>query len=216
MINSNVTNIEQEEPQKIKVVWLFVVIFIFIIVGYISNSFLKNTEKEVVESLSKNTIPVLNDISKASNILGDNNKIGSDNNLNNLNNLEKVVVKRVIDGDTIVLDDDRRVRYIGINTPETVHPNKDVECYGKESFDKNKELLEGKTVYLENDVRDVDRYDRILRYVWVDDVMVNKQLVKEGYAFSDSYPPDIKYQDEFRDAEDFARDNEIGLWGECY
>jgi len=146
MINSNVTNIEQEEPQKIKVVWLFVVIFIFIIVGYISNSFLKNTEKEVVESLSKNTIPVLNDISKASNILGDNNKIGSDNNLNNLNNLEKVVVKRVIDGDTIVLDDDRRVRYIGINTPETVHPNKDVECYGKESFDKNKELLEGKTV----------------------------------------------------------------------
>lgn len=128
---------------------------------------------------------------------------------------EQVIVKRVIDGDTIVLADDRQVRYIGIDTPETVHPQKEVECFGLESSSYNRELVEGKAVYLETDVSDKDRYGRLLRYVWLDGEMVNEKLVREGYAFASAFPPDIKYQDMFNQAQQTARESELGLWKNC-
>lgn len=127
---------------------------------------------------------------------------------------ELFLVTRVIDGDTIEIEGGQRIRYIGIDTPETVDPNEPDGCYGKEASDKNKELVEGKKVRLEKDVSETDKYGRLLRYVYVGDTFVNEYLVKEGYATSVSYPPDIKYQEDFRNDEREARENEKGLWGD--
>lgn len=113
-----------------------------------------------------------------------------------------VTVKRVVDGDTIELEDRQKLRYIGIDTPETVDPRTTVQCFGKEASDKNKSLVEGKKVKLEKDVSETDKYGRLLRYVYLeDDTFINLVLVKEGFAKSSSYPPDIKHQEEFKKAE---------------
>lgn len=126
------------------------------------------------------------------------------------------LVNWVIDGDTIELENDEKVRYIGIDTPESVHPSKPVECFGKEATNKNRELVEGKKVYLEKDITDRDKYNRLLRYVFLEDeTFVNLVLVREGYASSYSYPPDIKYQNLFQEAEKEARENNLGLWKSC-
>lgn len=128
---------------------------------------------------------------------------------------DTAIVKKVIDGDTITLEDGSVVRYIGIDTPETVHPSKPVQCFGQEASKKNKELVEGKRVKLEKDVSKTDKYGRLLRYAWVDDIFVNDYLVRQGYAYSYSYPPDIKYQDQFLQAQNEARENNRGLWAAC-
>lgn len=126
-----------------------------------------------------------------------------------------VKVTRVIDGDTIEIEGGKHVRFIGIDTPETVHPSKPVQCYGKEASAKTKELLEGQEIKLEKDVSEVDRYGRLLRYIWKGNTLVNELLVKEGYAQVSTYPPDVKYQDRFLAAQKDARDNNRGLWSAC-
>lgn len=126
-------------------------------------------------------------------------------------------VTRVIDGDTIevLIDGEKKtVRYIGINTPETVHPSKPVECFGVEASNKNKELVAGKNVKLVKDVSETDKYGRLLRYVYVDGVFVNHYLVFNGYAQAASYPPDVAYNEDFRSAQQDARISEKGLWGD--
>jgi micrococcal nuclease len=130
-------------------------------------------------------------------------------------NRQTVKVVRVIDGDTIEIEGDQKVRYIGIDTPETVHPDKAVQCFGKESTSKNKELVEGKIIELEKDISETDKYNRLLRYVFIDKLFVNDYLVREGYAHASSYPPDVKYQEQLQEAEQEARGNNRGLWGEC-
>jgi micrococcal nuclease len=122
-------------------------------------------------------------------------------------------VARVIDGDTIELADGRRVRYIGIDTPETVDPSQPVGCYGKEASDRNSFLVEGKTVSLEKDISETDRFGRLLRYVYVGDEMINELLLSEGYAQVSTFPPDVKYQDRFTALQQQARDTNRGLWG---
>lgn len=129
--------------------------------------------------------------------------------------LPKAKVARVIDGDTIEIEGGQKVRYIGIDTPETVDPRQSVGCFGKEASSKNKELVEGKEIRLEKDVSETDKYERLLRYVYVDDLFVNDYLVRQGYATSYTYPPDIEYQEQFRQAEQEARENNRGLWGTC-
>lgn len=127
-------------------------------------------------------------------------------------------VVRVIDGDTIAVtidDVEYRVRYIGIDTPETVHPSKPVECYGREASKRNSQLVEGKTVELEKDVSETDQYRRLLRYVWVNGEMVNAILVGEGYAVATTYPPDVRYQQLFLDLQRQARQEGQGLWSAC-
>ena len=124
-------------------------------------------------------------------------------------------VTKVIDGDTIKLENGEVVRYIGINAPETAHPQKPVQCFGYEASNKNKELVEGKIVRLEKDISETDKYGRLLRYVWVGNVFVNDYLVRNGYAYSSTYPPDVKYQEQLREAEKEARENNRGLWGQC-
>jgi len=131
-------------------------------------------------------------------------------------NWQKVKVSRVIDGDTIELESGQKVRYIGIDTPETVDPLRDPQCFGQEASLQNKKLVEGKEVYLEKDVSQTDKYGRLLRYIYLEesDVSINELLVKEGYAVASSYPPDIKYQEKLRVAEQEARNNQKGLWRE--
>lgn len=127
--------------------------------------------------------------------------------------MEKFKVSRVIDGDTIEIAGGRRVRYIGIDTPETVDPRKPIQCFGQEASAKNKELVEGKEVGLEKDISETDKYGRLLRYVYLQDLLVNDYLVRQGYAHASSYPPDIKYQDQLHQAEQEARQAQRGLWG---
>jgi len=128
---------------------------------------------------------------------------------------ETLKVVKVIDGDTIKLENGKVVRYIGIDAPETSHPTKSVQCFGDEATKKNKELVEGKEVRLEKDVSETDKYGRLLRYVWIENIFVNDYLVRQGYAYSSTYPPDVKYQEQFREAEKEARENKRGLWGQC-
>lgn len=137
---------------------------------------------------------------------------------------EKAYVKRVVDGDTIIAtidNTDYRVRFIGINTPESTTK---IEEYGKEASNYTKEMLTGKTVYLEKDVRNTDKYDKLLRYVWLEipnDItseeintkMFNAILLINGYAKLFTYPPDIKYVEYFKPLEEEARKNNTGLWG---
>lgn len=123
---------------------------------------------------------------------------------------------RVIDGDTIeVLIEGQTytVRYIGIDTPETKHPDKPVEPFGPEAAAKNEELIGGKVVELEKDVSETDQYGRLLRYVYVGDLMINAELVRLGYAQVSTYPPDVKYQDLFLQLQREAREANRGLWG---
>lgn len=127
-------------------------------------------------------------------------------------NITTTKVINVIDGDTFTVEGGAVIRMIGIDTPETVHPSKPVQCYGKEASDKTKELLEGKEVKLEKDVSETDKYNRLLRYVYIGDILVNEYLVKDGYARSSSYPPDIKYQDKFIEAQKKAQEENKGLW----
>lgn len=125
-------------------------------------------------------------------------------------------VTRVVDGDTIVIDTGQKVRYIGINTPESVDPRKPVQCFGAEASARNKALVEAKEVKLVKDVSETDKYGRLLRYVYLaDGTFVNLELVKEGYARVDTFPPDVKFSKEFVAADKAARLAQKGLWSAC-
>ncbi len=133
---------------------------------------------------------------------------------------EEAVVVRVVDGDTIIIDRGRgeeRLRYIGMDTPETVKPGSPVEWMGSEASAANRALVEGKTVVLEKDISETDQYARLLRYVWLlkDGTwrLVNLELVREGYARASTYPPDVKYADLYLAAQVDAREHDRGLWG---
>lgn len=128
---------------------------------------------------------------------------------------QQVTVKRIIDGDTFETEQGEVVRYIGMDTPETKDPRKPVECFGQEAHQFHQELLAGQVVTLEADVSDRGPYGRLLRYVWFQGELVNEILVREGYAVVDTQPPNVVYQDRFRQAEQLAREEKKGLWGEC-
>lgn len=121
----------------------------------------------------------------------------------------QVRVVRVIDGDTIEIAGGVHVRYIGIDTPET-YPV--MEPFGLEAKAKNIELVEGKLVTLERDVSDTDKYGRLLRYVYVDGLFVNGELVRLGYAEAVAYPPDTRYQWQLELLEAEAKVAKRGMW----
>lgn len=130
----------------------------------------------------------------------------------------RVPVERVIDGDTIIvrLDGRReRVRYIGINTPETHHPHMAVQPYGPEATEANRGLVAGGDVVLELDAEPRDKYGRLLAYVYLPDgTFVNAVLVEEGYAQVMTVPPNVRHADEFRRLEREARAADRGLWSQ--
>jgi micrococcal nuclease len=125
-------------------------------------------------------------------------------------------VVSVVDGDTIDVQLDGRkvrVRYIGINTPETKHPEKGVEPFGPEAAEANRRLVEGQTVRLELDVQPWDRYQRLLAYVYVGATMINAELVRQGYAQVSTFPPNVKHAETFQQRQREAREARRGLWG---
>jgi len=124
------------------------------------------------------------------------------------------LVERVVDGDTIIVEGVGRVRLIGVDTPETVHPNRPVEFFGKEASAFTKRLLEGKRVRLEYDQERQDRYGRTLAYVYLDDgTFVNAEIIRRGYGHA--YPRfPFRHMEAFRQFEREARDNRRGLWGD--
>lgn len=126
-------------------------------------------------------------------------------------------VIRVVDGDTIDINIDGqsvRVRLIGVNTPETVHPSKPVECFGKEASNYTNRMLYGKNIQLELDSSQdsFDSYNRLLAYVYIDGNNFNYMLIRNGYAYEYTYNVPYKYQTEFKKAQYYASANNIGLW----
>lgn len=141
---------------------------------------------------------------------------------------EEASVVRVVDGDTIrvqitervegpgagaaAVGEEFSVRLIGIDTPETVRPGTPIECFGKEASAAAMALLEGETVRMVDDVENVDRYDRLLRYVYIGDEMANARLVVNGYASAYTYPPNVRHAELFVQLEREARESDRGLW----
>ena len=134
---------------------------------------------------------------------------------------------RVVDGDTIVVKGIGKIRLIGVDTPETKHPRKPVEYFGKEASAFTKRMVEGKNVRLEYDWQRKDKYNRTLAYVYVvtNDVrdmpefknrasmelMLNAELIKQGYGHAYTRYP-FRYLEQFRKYEKEARENTRGLW----
>ena len=119
------------------------------------------------------------------------------------------LVTKVIDGDTIEIEGGKQVRYIGIDTPEA----KSKDCLSLEATEKNKQFVLGKKIRLEKDISEADSFGRLLRYAYVGNNFVNLELVNGGFARSYRYPPDIKYQADFDNAQKSAKNKELGMWG---
>lgn len=134
---------------------------------------------------------------------------------------EQARVVRVTDGDTIVVDrgrGDEPVRYIGVDTPEAGGPYTDLEWLSDGATAANAALVAGRTVTLERDLTETDRFDRLLRYVWVREgeawTLVNLELVRQGFARVVTYPPDTRYVELYEAAEAEARAAGLGIWDE--
>jgi micrococcal nuclease len=141
--------------------------------------------------------------------------------------IDYFMVSRVVDGDTVILNDNSRVRFIGVDTPEH-HPSsklqkdakrskQDVEtikALGKRATAFTKQLVEGKKVRIEYGQERKDRYGRTLGYLYLqDDTFVNLEIIKQGYGVAYTKYP-FKYMDEFMAAEKAAREAKRGLWSE--
>ena len=130
-------------------------------------------------------------------------------------------VTRVVDGDTLEVDlagHDEKVRLLGIDTPETHHPTKPVQCFGAEASEHTAELLPaGTEVRLERDDEERDDYGRLLAYVYrsSDGLFVNLDLVQQGYASLLTIRPNVAHLTDLTAAESAARAHDLGLWGRC-
>lgn len=143
---------------------------------------------------------------------------------------QKATVSRVVDGDTIIAKlgkNEFKIRFVGVNSPESVGKYKNnPQPYGLEASKFTKDTLKvGRTIYLESDVGDKDKYGRLLRYIWLEmpseineqeisKKMYNAILLKKGMANTMTIQPNVKYSDVFVKIEATARENNIGLWGE--
>ncbi|MBU0547189.1 MAG: thermonuclease family protein [Candidatus Omnitrophica bacterium] len=137
-----------------------------------------------------------------------------------------ILVTRVVDGDTLKLEDGKYLRLLGIDTPEmhesaklhrdALRSKQSVEAIkqlGRQSYEFTKQMVEGKRVRLEFDIERYDKYNRILAYVFLDDgTFLNARIVEEGYASLMTYPPNVKYADLFLKLYRQARENKRGLW----
>ncbi|MDP8227855.1 MAG: thermonuclease family protein [Candidatus Electryoneaceae bacterium] len=125
-------------------------------------------------------------------------------------------VDRIVDGDTVVLLIDgkkTKVRLIGVDTPETVHPRRPVEYYGPEASQFMKDLLTGRSVWLEYETKRTDRYGRTLAYLYLvpDSLFVNLEIIRLGYGRTYT-KYSFRYKDRFITAERTAQDAQLGLW----
>ena len=135
--------------------------------------------------------------------------------------IANVKIVKVIDGDTVDIDIDghtERVRLIGVNTPETKHPTKPIECFGPEASAYMTQLLpKGTTVRIERDVEARDRYGRMLLYLYLgsDDLFINLELVARGYGTPMSIEPNTFHRNDFVRAAAQAEAANVGLWKAC-
>ncbi|RST57370.1 hypothetical protein D5F11_022950 [Siminovitchia terrae] len=135
----------------------------------------------------------------------------------------KASIARIVDGDTVIVrfsegdlkGKEERIRLLLIDTPESVHPSKEPEWLGKESSEYAKKYLkEGRKVTVEIGNPERDNYDRLLAYIWVDGVNFNQHMIEKGYArVAYVYPPNTKYLEEFKKAEEKAKKKKVGIWG---
>jgi len=128
------------------------------------------------------------------------------------------IVRRIIDGDTIQLTSGQMVRYLGIDAPEVRRREgtrwvMDPQPFSEAATEANRRMVQGQRIHLEYDARTRDRFGRLLAYVSVGETMVNEELLKEGYARRLVIPPEEKYTNRLRAAEDEARRERRGLWG---
>jgi len=128
---------------------------------------------------------------------------------------------KVVDGDTVVIRIGRaseNVRLIGVNTPETKHPTKPIECYGPEASARTHALLpDGTDVYIVRDAEARDKYGRLLAYVYrtADNLFINLDLIAGGFATPMVFPPNTNKETDFAEAANAAERSNIGLWGNC-
>lgn len=133
------------------------------------------------------------------------------------------------DGDTIWVKIDgkkEKVRFVGVNTPEVAKDGNPAEFMAEEAKYFTEEILKDKEIYLERDISDRDKYDRLLRYIWLEKPLSNPELsdienktlngilVKEGYAYANYYKPDIKYHNFLKGLEKSAQDKNLGIWSD--
>lgn len=133
---------------------------------------------------------------------------------------QTIKVIKVVDGDTIKIATGETVRLLGVDTPETVDPRRPVGCFGKEASNILKSLLEGQEVFLEKDISETDKYQRLLRFVYLpldsgEKLFVNDYLIREGFGKVLTIPPDVKFSEQFLEAQQEARQEKRGLWGRC-
>ena len=136
--------------------------------------------------------------------------------------LHEAKVTRVIDGDTVEImmsGKKESIRLIGVYTPETKHPTKGVQPYGPEASAFTKKNIEGKQVWIEFDVQERDKYQRLLGYLWANQDTINKtkmfnyRLVSKGVAQLATFSPNVRYVDLFKAGQAEALENNLGLWG---
>lgn len=226
----------KDNSQLLKVV-IAIVIFIAIISGiYIIVDYNKEKSTNNVtfeEYLNSKTNTILNSTSIAENPNStitntkENNKNKNETNTNNRSSnnsneikpngkITNLTVKRVVDGDTLVLEKEGteyKVRLIGVNTPESVHLDKTKNTeFGKVASEFTKKRLENKTVDIEFDAGPTDRYGRLLVYLFVDGVSYNEVLLEEGMAEVMIYSPNVKNAELYKSIEKVAKDKKVGLW----
>lgn len=151
------------------------------------------------------------------------------NNQSEENSYEKAQVLYAVDGDTIWVDIDgtrEKIRFVGVNTPELARDGKPAEFMAEEAKNFTSNALKDKEIYLEKDVTDRDKYDRMLRYIWlekptsnptkedIEEKILNGILVKKGYAYSNYYKPDTKYQKYLDKIEKSAQNKTLGIWSD--
>ncbi len=138
---------------------------------------------------------------------GNGNSTGGGSTGGNVPNGETGRVVRVADGDTITVEingEEFRVRYIGINTPELARSGNPAQPCAEDATQAHRDLVDGEIVTLVKDISETDRFDRLLRYVYVGDLFVNEWLIENGWAESTRYPPDTAFFERFSDLEQSA------------
>jgi micrococcal nuclease len=213
--------------RKNKVLILIIICFVFFILAgclYLSELAKKSGNNFIASSspkkISSSTVPVATNIASSSSEKENVNFSSLNEKISAPADIYYPVVK-VVDGDTVdiaVNGKTERLRLIGINTPETVDPNKPVECFGPQASANAHKLLDGAEVKIAPDPSqdDKDIYGRFLRYVWRSDgLFYNLEAIKDGFAFEYTFKNPYQYQKEFQAAQKSAQTNQLGLWSAC-
>jgi len=198
-----------DRPREKLAIYAFAVLIILGIGIWIGRS---GTDQSITEK-TQQTADIASNI--GDNVVNENKENNLDSSKNDegqpiespaINSTRSVKVARVLDGDTIEIEGGERVRYLGINAPESGQP------FSTEATRENERLVAGRVVNLEFDVQTQDRYGRLLAYIWVGNMLVNEEIIKNGYAVSETIQPNVKYQDLILKAQEEARTACRGLW----